>query len=97
MLPDNNNSIMYMFPSFTELSGGRHQLIFPIKKLNLADKQAAKLYMKQHTEDVCNNLSHRFSFWPGRLNCLYNLFDLYNLLDFDFLIRLMCELRSALL
>ncbi|XP_058632633.1 cytosolic phospholipase A2 gamma-like isoform X2 [Onychostoma macrolepis] len=47
-----------------KLGGGKHQLIFPIEKLNLADKQAAKLYMKQHTEDVCNHLSHWFSFWP---------------------------------
>ncbi len=85
MLPDNKNSIMYMFPSFTELGGGKHQLIFPIENLNLADKQAAKLYMKQHTEDVCNNLSHRFSFWPfSRLNYLYNVFDLYNVLHFWF-------------
>uniref|UniRef100_A0A673H7W8 Cytosolic phospholipase A2 gamma-like n=1 Tax=Sinocyclocheilus rhinocerous TaxID=307959 RepID=A0A673H7W8_9TELE len=37
--------------------GGGKKLIFPTEKLNLADKQAAKLYMKQYTEDVCNNLS----------------------------------------
>ncbi len=81
MLSDNKNSILYMFPSFTEISGGKRQLIFPIQKLNLADKHAANLYMKQYTEDLCNNLSLQFSFWPfGRLNCQYNLFDLYNVL-----------------
>ncbi|KAL1273586.1 hypothetical protein QQF64_026400 [Cirrhinus molitorella] len=47
-----------------DLGGGKHQRIFPIEKLNLADKQAAKRYMNQHTEDVCNNLSYRYSFIP---------------------------------
>ncbi|XP_050957873.1 cytosolic phospholipase A2 gamma-like [Labeo rohita] len=47
-----------------DLSGGKHQLIFPTEKLNLADKPAAKLYMKRYTEDVCNNLRLWFSFWP---------------------------------
>ncbi|KTF96350.1 hypothetical protein cypCar_00042393 [Cyprinus carpio] len=55
---------MYMFLSFTELSGGKSQLIFPIEKLNLKDKEAAVRYMNEHTEDVCKNLSHRFSSWP---------------------------------
>ncbi|XP_059403202.1 cytosolic phospholipase A2 zeta-like [Carassius carassius] len=47
-----------------ELSGGKHQLIFPIEKLNLEDKKAAECYMNEHTEDVCKNLSHCFSLWP---------------------------------
>ncbi|XP_051750600.1 cytosolic phospholipase A2 gamma-like isoform X6 [Ctenopharyngodon idella] len=47
-----------------ELTGGEHHLVFPKKKLNLTDKEAAKQYMKQFTEDVCNDLSHCFSFWP---------------------------------
>ncbi|RXN34246.1 cytosolic phospholipase A2 gamma-like protein [Labeo rohita] len=50
-----------------ELSGGEHQLIFPTGKLDPADKEAAKLYMKQYTEDVCNYLTLQFSFWP--FNC----------------------------
>lgn len=88
---------MYLFPSFTELSGGKH-MDFPTEKLNLTDKQAAKLCIKQYTKDMCHNLRSWFSFWPfGRLNCLYNLFDLYDVLLFYFLTRLMCELRTALL
>ncbi|XP_073696287.1 cytosolic phospholipase A2 gamma-like [Garra rufa] len=47
-----------------ELGGGKQQLILPIEKLNLADKQAAKLYMKQYTEAVCKCLGVWFSFWP---------------------------------
>uniref|UniRef100_A0A672RFE3 Cytosolic phospholipase A2 gamma-like n=1 Tax=Sinocyclocheilus grahami TaxID=75366 RepID=A0A672RFE3_SINGR len=46
-----------------DLAGGKSQLIFPTQKLNLADKEAAKLYMKQYTEDVCNYLS-QFSLGP---------------------------------
>ncbi|XP_058632626.1 cytosolic phospholipase A2 gamma-like isoform X1 [Onychostoma macrolepis] len=46
-----------------DLTGGNRQLIFPTEKLNVADKEAAKLYMKQYTEDVCNDLS-LFSFGP---------------------------------
>ncbi len=66
-----------MFLSFSDLAGGKSQLIFPTQKLNLADKEAAKLYMKQYTEDVCNYLS-QFSLGPfGRLNCLHIVFDLY--------------------
>ncbi|XP_073696285.1 cytosolic phospholipase A2 gamma-like [Garra rufa] len=49
--------------NLNELAGGKRQLIFPIQKLNLADKEAAKLYMKQYTEDVCNYLS-QFSLGP---------------------------------
>uniref|UniRef100_A0A671L8S1 Cytosolic phospholipase A2 gamma-like n=1 Tax=Sinocyclocheilus anshuiensis TaxID=1608454 RepID=A0A671L8S1_9TELE len=45
------------------LAGGKSQLIFPTQKLNLSDKEAAKLYMKQYTEDVCNYLS-QFSLGP---------------------------------
>ncbi|XP_016103800.1 cytosolic phospholipase A2 gamma-like [Sinocyclocheilus grahami] len=58
-----NNSITYMFPSFTELGGGK-KLIFSTEKLDLTDKLATKLYMKQYTEDVCNNLSSWFSSCP---------------------------------
>ncbi|XP_048042711.1 cytosolic phospholipase A2 gamma-like isoform X2 [Megalobrama amblycephala] len=47
-----------------ELTGGKHQLIYQDKKLNLTDKEAAKQYMKQYTEDVCNDLSHCFCFRP---------------------------------
>ncbi|XP_059404889.1 cytosolic phospholipase A2 gamma-like isoform X2 [Carassius carassius] len=43
--------------TLNEVSGGKRRLIFPTEKLNLADKQTAKLHMKQYTEDVCNNLS----------------------------------------
>lgn len=49
--------------TLNDLAGGKHQLIFPTQKLNLADKEAAKLYMKQYTEDVCNYLS-QFSLGP---------------------------------
>uniref|UniRef100_A0A671L0Q5 PLA2c domain-containing protein n=1 Tax=Sinocyclocheilus anshuiensis TaxID=1608454 RepID=A0A671L0Q5_9TELE len=42
--------------TLNELGGGK-KLICTTEKLNLADKQAAKLYMKQYTEDACNNLS----------------------------------------
>uniref|UniRef100_A0A671L8U5 Cytosolic phospholipase A2 gamma-like n=1 Tax=Sinocyclocheilus anshuiensis TaxID=1608454 RepID=A0A671L8U5_9TELE len=49
--------------TLNKLGGGKHQLIFPIEKLNLADKQAAKRYMKQHTEDVCNNLMKLYGHW----------------------------------
>lgn len=84
-----------MFPSVAELTGGKQHLIFPIEKLDLADKEAARLYMNQYTEDVCNDLSLWFRFWPfGRLNHLYNV----NLqFTFNFLIGLICELRSILL
>uniref|UniRef100_A0A8C1MLJ5 PLA2c domain-containing protein n=1 Tax=Cyprinus carpio TaxID=7962 RepID=A0A8C1MLJ5_CYPCA len=47
-----------------ELAEGKGQLIFPVGKLDLADKEAAKQYMKQYTTDVCNYLSSCFSFWP---------------------------------
>uniref|UniRef100_A0A673K7Z3 Cytosolic phospholipase A2 gamma-like n=1 Tax=Sinocyclocheilus rhinocerous TaxID=307959 RepID=A0A673K7Z3_9TELE len=54
--------------TLNDLAAGKSQLIFPTQKLNLADKEAAKLYMKQYTEDVCNYLS-QFSLGPfGRLN-----------------------------
>ncbi|XP_048042719.1 cytosolic phospholipase A2 gamma-like isoform X2 [Megalobrama amblycephala] len=46
-----------------KLTGGKHQQFFQKRKLNLTDKEAAKKYMKQYTEDVCNALSHCFSFW----------------------------------
>ncbi|XP_077097930.1 cytosolic phospholipase A2 gamma-like [Siphateles boraxobius] len=48
----------------TELVPYKTQLIFPVEKLDLTDKEAAKLYMKNFTMDVCNNSSVRFSFWP---------------------------------
>ncbi|KAK7163890.1 hypothetical protein R3I94_002563 [Phoxinus phoxinus] len=47
-----------------EISEGKHQLSFQKKKLNLTDKEAAKQYMKQYTEDVCNDLSRCCNFWP---------------------------------
>uniref|UniRef100_A0A8C1ZBQ6 PLA2c domain-containing protein n=1 Tax=Cyprinus carpio TaxID=7962 RepID=A0A8C1ZBQ6_CYPCA len=47
-----------------ELAEGKGQLIFPVGKLDLADKEAAKQYMEQYTTDVCNYLSSCFSFWP---------------------------------
>ncbi|XP_026111346.1 cytosolic phospholipase A2 zeta-like [Carassius auratus] len=50
--------------TLNELSGGKHQLIFPIEKLNLEDKEAAECYMNEHTEDVCKNLNNWFSLWP---------------------------------
>ncbi|XP_050957342.1 cytosolic phospholipase A2 gamma [Labeo rohita] len=50
--------------TLNDLSGGKHRLMFPTEKLNLADKQDAKHYLNQHTEDVFNNLSHLNSFWP---------------------------------
>lgn len=60
---------MYMLLSVADLAGGKRQLVFPVQKLNLADKEAAQLYMKQYTIDVCNYLNSWFSFWPfGRLN-----------------------------
>uniref|UniRef100_A0A8C1NRH5 PLA2c domain-containing protein n=1 Tax=Cyprinus carpio TaxID=7962 RepID=A0A8C1NRH5_CYPCA len=56
--------------TLNELSGGKH-MDFPTEKLNLTDKQAAKLCIKQYTKDMCHNLRSWFSFWPfGRLNCL---------------------------
>ncbi|XP_051750690.1 cytosolic phospholipase A2 gamma-like [Ctenopharyngodon idella] len=48
-----------------KITGGKRQLIFQAKTLDLTEKEAAKQYMKQYTEDVCNDLSHCFSFWPS--------------------------------
>ncbi|XP_051973674.1 cytosolic phospholipase A2 gamma-like [Xyrauchen texanus] len=53
-----------MRANLAELSGGKSQLIFIIGAPNLSDKNAAKWYMKQYTEDVCNNLNALISFWP---------------------------------
>ncbi|KAK7163942.1 hypothetical protein R3I94_002610 [Phoxinus phoxinus] len=50
--------------TLTDLAGGKGQLIFPLGKLDLTDKEAAKLYMEHYTMDVCNNLSVWFKFWP---------------------------------
>ncbi len=56
---------------FTELTEGKHQLIFQMEKLNLADKEAAIRYMQQYTMDVCNFFSGWFDFSPfGRLKSL---------------------------
>ncbi|KAB5567646.1 hypothetical protein PHYPO_G00235240 [Pangasianodon hypophthalmus] len=44
-----------------ELTGGEIQ---QVEKLNLADKEAAKLYMECYNMDVCNNLSVCFKDWP---------------------------------
>jgi len=66
---DDKNSIM--FPSFPELTEGKHQLVIQTQKLIVTDKEAAKQYMKQFTEDVCHDLSHYCNFLSlGRLNCL---------------------------
>jgi len=48
-------------PLFTDLAGDKSQLIFQQGKLDLADKEAANLYMKNFTMDVCHNLSVRFN------------------------------------
>ncbi|KAK2910838.1 hypothetical protein Q8A67_002971 [Cirrhinus molitorella] len=50
--------------TLNEHSGGKRKLIFPTERLNLANKQATKLYMKQYTEDVCNTLSLWIRLWP---------------------------------
>ncbi|KAI2646741.1 Cytosolic phospholipase A2 gamma [Labeo rohita] len=57
--------------SLNELSGGKCQMIFPIEKLNLADKEAAKLYMKQYTEDICKDLL-KISFHLATKRCMKN-------------------------
>ncbi|XP_043094176.1 cytosolic phospholipase A2 gamma-like [Puntigrus tetrazona] len=49
--------------TLNNLGGGKYQS-FSDEKINLNDKQAAKLYMKQYTEHVFNNLSLNFTFWP---------------------------------
>uniref|UniRef100_A0A8C2K9P5 PLA2c domain-containing protein n=1 Tax=Cyprinus carpio TaxID=7962 RepID=A0A8C2K9P5_CYPCA len=46
------------------LNGKRKHMDFPTEKLNLTDKQAAKLCIKQYTKDMCHNLRSWFSFWP---------------------------------
>ncbi|XP_073696258.1 cytosolic phospholipase A2 gamma-like [Garra rufa] len=50
--------------NLNELTGDKHQLDFQVQKLDLADKEAAKLYMKKYTIDVCNYLNSWFSVWP---------------------------------
>ncbi|KAF4113934.1 hypothetical protein G5714_006479 [Onychostoma macrolepis] len=50
--------------TLNELNASKSQLSFPTEKQNLAGEEATKLNMKQHTEDVCNDLSLGFSFWP---------------------------------
>ncbi|KAK7163943.1 hypothetical protein R3I94_002611 [Phoxinus phoxinus] len=50
-----------------DLAPDKTQLIFPVEKLDVTDKEAAKLYMEHFTLDICNNLSVRFSFWPFNL------------------------------
>ncbi|XP_051981884.1 cytosolic phospholipase A2 gamma-like isoform X2 [Xyrauchen texanus] len=47
-----------------ELSGGKSQLIFDVGTLDITDKAAAKVYMKQYTKGVCNYAKRWFSFWP---------------------------------
>uniref|UniRef100_A0A672SNH8 Cytosolic phospholipase A2 gamma-like n=1 Tax=Sinocyclocheilus grahami TaxID=75366 RepID=A0A672SNH8_SINGR len=46
------------------------KLIFSTEKLDLTDKLATKLYMKQYTEDVCNNLSSWFNVWIKTCICM---------------------------
>ncbi|XP_016375228.1 cytosolic phospholipase A2 gamma-like [Sinocyclocheilus rhinocerous] len=50
--------------NLNELTGGKSQHIFQVEKLNLADKEAAKLHMRKYTLDICACLSVSFSFWP---------------------------------
>ncbi|XP_067264355.1 cytosolic phospholipase A2 gamma-like [Chanodichthys erythropterus] len=52
-----------------DLAEGKGQLIFPVGKLNLGDKEAAKLYMERYTMDVSNYLSFWFKIWPFNI-CL---------------------------
>ncbi|XP_048042478.1 cytosolic phospholipase A2 zeta-like [Megalobrama amblycephala] len=47
-----------------DLAEGKGQLIFPVGKLDLGDKEAAKLYMERYTMDVSKYLSLWFKFWP---------------------------------
>uniref|UniRef100_A0A8C2Q4T4 PLA2c domain-containing protein n=1 Tax=Cyprinus carpio TaxID=7962 RepID=A0A8C2Q4T4_CYPCA len=56
--------------TLNELSGGKSQLIFPIEKLNLKDKEDAVHYMNEHTEDVCKNLSHWFNVLESIQECM---------------------------
>ncbi|KAK7163888.1 hypothetical protein R3I94_002561 [Phoxinus phoxinus] len=55
-----------------ELTGGKHQLSFQNKKLNLTDKEVAKQYMKQYTVDLFNGLSHLWPFdlWASIFGCM---------------------------
>uniref|UniRef100_A0A672SPC0 PLA2c domain-containing protein n=1 Tax=Sinocyclocheilus grahami TaxID=75366 RepID=A0A672SPC0_SINGR len=39
--------------NLNELTGGKSQHIFQVEKLNLADKEAAKLHMRKYTLDIC--------------------------------------------
>lgn len=79
-----------MFLSFSDLAGGKSQLIFPTQKLNLADKEAANLYMKQYTEDVCNHLSLLSLKPDSKLKSFDNI-------QIKCIVFLMCKARSALL
>ncbi|XP_050959708.1 cytosolic phospholipase A2 gamma-like isoform X2 [Labeo rohita] len=77
--------------TLTELAGDKHHMIFPGEKLNVADKEAAKLYMKRFTEDVCTDLNQLPSetadiilrifvcicqwIWGRKYNFLYQMAD----------------------
>ncbi|XP_016136090.1 cytosolic phospholipase A2 gamma-like isoform X2 [Sinocyclocheilus grahami] len=46
-----------------DLSGGKSQLIDPMKTLETADKRAEKRYIKRFTIDVCEDLNSRTKIW----------------------------------
>ncbi|XDV21705.1 hypothetical protein PO909_026739, partial [Leuciscus waleckii] len=56
-----------------DLSEGKSQLIFPEGKLDITDKEAAKLYMERYSTDVCNDLCNKemvqINFWPFDMCC----------------------------
>ncbi|XP_048011475.1 cytosolic phospholipase A2 gamma-like [Megalobrama amblycephala] len=52
-----------------DLAVPERHLVFPEEKLNLYDKEAAKLYMEHYTIDVCIDLNGCSNFWPINL-CL---------------------------
>uniref|UniRef100_A0A671L8W3 Cytosolic phospholipase A2 zeta-like n=1 Tax=Sinocyclocheilus anshuiensis TaxID=1608454 RepID=A0A671L8W3_9TELE len=49
--------------NLNDLSGGKSQLIDPMKTLETADKGAEKRYIKRFTIDVCEDLSSRIKIW----------------------------------
>ncbi|XP_077078658.1 cytosolic phospholipase A2 gamma-like isoform X1 [Siphateles boraxobius] len=50
--------------NLNKISGGNVQLTFQMEKLNFADKEAAKLFMKKYTLDICTCLGVWLDFWP---------------------------------
>uniref|UniRef100_A0A673GQA2 Cytosolic phospholipase A2 delta-like n=1 Tax=Sinocyclocheilus rhinocerous TaxID=307959 RepID=A0A673GQA2_9TELE len=49
--------------NLNDLSGGKSQLIDPMKTLETVDKRAEKRYIKRFTIDVCEDLSSRIKIW----------------------------------